>query len=289
MLWIYVSKEHNPDGTARFGARADARLRMSVAAAEVADLAAPLVPLVGDARFSDYEFVAAAGDTLKAAEQLVELTVVRHLAEGRDWAEVAEALKISEDEARRRYQGAWEHFELTQPIPRDPKDPTARHLRRDLDKLDAWCATHLGGEDPGHGISVTGGLVWPHTANVPVFTQAEAEQAAGRAVQEAEFEIDRAAFRTKYDAALTAALAKLAAKGGLGHTALWADRKPPYVVARDGRHLGTVHRQRHGREYRWTVDGPGVDFNRRDELFPTMAAAIGRLDTDPAGSAGAAH
>jgi hypothetical protein len=277
---IYRSKRHNPDGSAIFGPIADTRLRVCHTAKDLAERAIALVPLGADSHTSGPgELIEAAGHAARVAEQLVTDTVVHLLAAGGTWMQAAAALKLEERETRQRYEDAWTAYQGEAAAERKPVDPGLLHNFPNLDNLDAWCLRH-GTWDDEDEQQVTGALDWPEPGDLAgvVRTTAEAEQAAEQERLDAKDAAERAKFRIKYDAAMKKALAKLAANGGLGHTTLWADRRPPYVVVRDGKFLGSVRKSRFAEGVRWHVDGPGVRLAQMDERFLTLAAAVDYLD-----------
>lgn len=131
--------------------RALSRLALSQAYAEVADLATAGVPTVCDRYGSAHDVVGFAAQLVAAAQEALDRAVVHARQSGGSWAEIADALSLTEDQARERYTPVVDHWRdaLTQPeqyggevvvsrLPAGAREPdrTAHHL-------DRWCADHL--------------------------------------------------------------------------------------------------------------------------------------------------
>jgi len=132
--------------------RALARLALSTAAAELADVAAGLVPTVSDDGGHPADYLDAAARLLASAQALVARAVVYACDSGGHWSDVAAGLDVSEQDAHERYGPVLADWDdaLNRPWERsghyvscrlpdgasDPADSAAY--------LDRWCGEHLG-------------------------------------------------------------------------------------------------------------------------------------------------
>lgn len=129
--------------------RALSRLAMSSAAAETAETAAGHVPT--DADGDAYQVVEYAARLAASARYVLDRAVVHARELGGTWADIAEALSISEQEAQERYQEEVDRWEdvldrpwersgafLSSRMPEGCSDPAWT-----ADYLDRWCARHI--------------------------------------------------------------------------------------------------------------------------------------------------
>lgn len=125
------------------------RLAMSSAAAETAELAAGHVPT--DADGNAYQVMEYAARLFSSARYVLTRAVVHAREIGGSWADIAEALSITEQEAQDRYREDIERWEdavdrpwersgafLSSRLPEGCADPT-----QTADYLDRWCARHI--------------------------------------------------------------------------------------------------------------------------------------------------
>lgn len=150
-------RQHYPDGMPEtppgpaditHPRRALARLALSAAAADLAEVAAALVPTIGRARPGDH--VSLAAQLLDQARDVLDRAVVYEHDHGTSWREVGEQLDVTKQSAHERFgtvvadweSGLDEPYSDDGPIrharlPDGATDPDASAAR-----LDRWCTQH---------------------------------------------------------------------------------------------------------------------------------------------------
>lgn len=283
----YVSKA-DPGATTRYSLRADTRLRTAFAARALTESAEGYVPLVNDGGGPCLDWLHHTSQILELAAALQREIVVYVLASGGTMDDVAETLKISPVMAKELYGELWaeRQAEHATERPYTPIKPEEEHLMLNLDDLDDWAAAH----DPSSGAGqVTGALVYPHVPTAEARTRAEVQDSAKRVVRDAETTVQVAAFRADHEAAVAAAIKRLARRPGTARSSLWNDRRPPYVIVRGGALLGIADRHYlpsddHGRPgaARWSVShAPEPTYKEHDLRFITLEDAIQYLEHRP--------
>lgn len=137
--------------TADYPPRALSRLALSQAHAEVADLATTGIPTVCDRYATAHDVVEFAARLVAAAREALDRAVVHACEIGGSWAEIADALALTADQAQERYAtviGQWQDT-LAQPwqmngsvlVSRLPAG--AREPDQSARQLDQWCQHHV--------------------------------------------------------------------------------------------------------------------------------------------------
>lgn len=116
-----------------YSRRVLARLALSQACYETADLAAVGVPTVCDEFSTPDEYVRHAARLLASAHEALSRAVVYARETGGSWAEIAYALNLSSKQARTRFISAVETWN-------DEAHPPPAETMATLDK---WCARHI--------------------------------------------------------------------------------------------------------------------------------------------------
>lgn len=132
---------------APFTARSLAHLALAGVARETSDWARCMVP-IGSRPDQAYGgvLVGDAAALVEKAQQVLAAAVLVERDDGADWAEIADALGVSADEVRSRWELA--HHEWCQTRPGCPIDAAAVEQTRasELAELDAWTVRH---REPG--------------------------------------------------------------------------------------------------------------------------------------------
>lgn len=135
--------------------RALARLALSYAYYEAADFAAGGVPTVSDAYGDPYDYVDHAARLLSIAQEVLTRAVVYARERGGNWADIADAMSITEQQVSERYStspDAWEDA-LNRPWERSGRFLSSRMPSGTAEPgetaayLDQWCARHLNSND----------------------------------------------------------------------------------------------------------------------------------------------
>jgi hypothetical protein len=131
--------------------RALARLALSYAYYEAADFATGGVPTVSDEYGAPYDYVDHAARLLSIAQDVLSRAVVYARERGGNWADIADALSVTEQQASERYStniDAWEDA-LNRPWERSGRFVSSRMPSGTAEPgetaayLDQWCARHM--------------------------------------------------------------------------------------------------------------------------------------------------
>ncbi len=131
--------------------RALARLALSYAYYEAADFAAGGVPTVSDEYGDPYDYVDHAARLVAIAQDVLTRAVVYARERGGNWADIAEAMCVTDQQARERYSktlASWEDA-LDQPWERSGPFLSSRMPSGTAEPdetatyLDRWCSRHL--------------------------------------------------------------------------------------------------------------------------------------------------
>jgi hypothetical protein len=141
-----------------FPRRALSRLALSSASAETAEVASGHVPT--DADGDAYQVVEYAAVLVSSARYVLTRAVVHAREIGGSWADIAEALCVSEREARERYGEEIERWEdaLDRPWARSGSFLVSR-MPGDADPawtvayLDGWCSRHIPEDDSARSLA----------------------------------------------------------------------------------------------------------------------------------------
>lgn len=151
--------EAPPEG--RLSKHAAARLGYALAAAEISDYAAAVVPTSGDERMLPGEAITQARRARTMAMEMLVRAVLLERAKGRSWKQIAHAHGYSEQWVRDQYEPVerdWlarldgappaeaesiEMVHLLQDVP-----VTEAEIREAAAKLDAWCDRRRDENDP---------------------------------------------------------------------------------------------------------------------------------------------
>lgn len=136
--------------------RALARLALSAAYREAADFAAGGVPTVSDEYGDAYDYVDHARRLVSTAQDVLVRAVVYARERGGRWADIAEALNLTTEQARDHYLAAIEQWEdaLDRPWERFGRFLASRmpdgttEPDETVADLDQWCLRHL---EENHG------------------------------------------------------------------------------------------------------------------------------------------
>ena len=276
--------ERDPEGLARYSLHADSRLRAAFLGRDLAGWGESYVALVRDDTGPGLDRLHGVRKIAELVEELTHELVVGVLAAGGTMEQVAETLDISPARATQLYGELWDDRGAQHAAARDDRPIQNKRNGWNLDQLDHFC------EVRGHGaFAVTGGLVYPHVPEAEVRSRAEVRDDEQRVVKEAEFQIEIAAGHVEYEAALAAALKRLNRRPGTARSPLWNNRKPPYVIARDGVLLGVAARHAERAEgdpervvRRWSVShAPEFTLREYDVRFVTLQDAIQYLEHRP--------
>lgn len=144
--------------------RALSRLALSSAAAETAETAIGHVPTITDG--DAYEVVVYAARLAASARYVLTRAVVHAREIGGTWAEIAEALSITEQDAQERYREEIERWEdaldrpwersrafLSSRMPQGCSDPAWT-----ADYLDRWCTRHSHETDAARSFAKQDGI-----------------------------------------------------------------------------------------------------------------------------------
>jgi hypothetical protein len=160
--------------------RALSRLALAQAYAEVADLATTGVPTVCDRYATAHDVVEVAARLVAVAHEVLDRAVVHARQLGGTCLEMADALALTEDQARERYAAVLNHWDdtLAQPwqhsgevvVSRLPAG--AREPHRTAHHLDRWCTEHLpptsAARQTAHHDGVSDHMVSAHLPTQPV-------------------------------------------------------------------------------------------------------------------------
>ena len=141
-----------PAPGAPFTSRALAHLALAGVARETSDWARCMVPIGArpDQAYSGV-LVGDAAALVAKAQQVLAAAVLVERDDGADWAEIADALGVTVNEVRSRWELA--HHEWCQTRPGCPVDAAAVEQARgdELAELDAWTVRHREPGDPENG------------------------------------------------------------------------------------------------------------------------------------------